>query len=601
MRHRGPDHQAELVAGPFGAVHTRLSIVDLSPSGNQPFTDGRYTLVYNGEIYNHMELRDRVGRDHPALRGTSDTASLFVHLCRFGVAETLRLARGMFAFAFHDALEAKVYLCRDRFGIKPLHWHDSADGLAWASEAKALSPLIRLTPDPVATLYGLVGVADHSATRTSFSKVRQVPPGHFIEYASSSGPVVREYYSLASQVDESYYRELDALGTGGVEDRFIELMSASTKSMLMSDAPMGAFVSGGIDSSILATLARDHHRELRLFTADVVGPHSELEAARLLASHLGRELVVSRFEPQLMIEDWARATWHHELPLVTHTNSLPFARVAATARGAGVKAVLSGEGSDELFLGYPRLLTRRYEWLARLPMTAVKQVYRLVPKLADLVNPPAGNLDSMAQLVRGHEQQRIRSAARPAFDFLPKARADEQYLTVQMFGDHLISLLHRNDRMGMSASIEARFPFLDEAVVRFGLNLPVRHKIGRSWRWHNYKHPFLQDKAIVRRASRRLLPSELALRPKVGFPMMGQKHIKVGAGFFADGFVSDLLCMSREATEFMVTAQSSYFIAKLASVEVFGRLYGMGQSHEEVTSHLQKWASMQIQGRSIAA
>ena len=593
LHHRGPDYCGEYRSPHCGCVHTRLSIVDLSSAGNQPFNDGRYMLAYNGEIYNHLDLRRELEGQGVEFHGSSDTASLFAHLCRFGVESTLRRIKGMFAFAFFDSQANKVYLCRDRFGIKPLFWSATSDGLVWASEVKALSPLMAVEPDPIRTLFGLVGVADHSWDQTTFKNVQQVPPGHFLEYGLRGECQVHEYYSLAGQVDPAYFRELDGLKEDAIVERFVSLLRASTQRMLMSDAPMGAFVSGGIDSSLVSSLASPQHGGFDLFTADVMGPCSEFKDATLLAQHLGRPLHASHFKPEQMISDWASATWHYELPIVTHTNAIPFASVARVARAAGVKAILSGEGSDELFLGYPGLLTKRYDGLLKFPLKALHSLYRLVPKLGNYLVPQENMKTFTGQLVRNFEHQRLREKTRPIFDFLPQAVGDDQFLTIQMFGDHLPSLLHRNDRMGMSASIEARFPFLDEDLVRFGLNLPVKWKIGRTWRFHNYKHPFLQDKAVVRLAARRLLPPRLVQKAKLGFPMLGHKYIRVKSGYFANGYVGSLLGMSHESEDYMIRTQSPYFVAKLVSVEVFGRLFGMGQNSEQVTDHLCEWVTLQ--------
>jgi len=550
-------------------------------------------LAYNGEIYNHLELRPDLEREGVHFRGTSDTATLFACLCHFGVEATLQRVKGMFAFAFFDAQEKRICLCRDRYGIKPLLWVCTAEGLLWASEAKALKPLMPLELDPVKTLYGLFGVTDHSSVLTTFKNVQQVPPGHFLEYRLGEEYKLHEYYSLARQVNPGFYQELNRLKEGEIVERFVSLLEASTRRMLMSDAPMGAFVSGGIDSSLVSSLASPQQTDFKLFTADVVGRFSEFQDATLLAGHLGRELRASHFQPEQMITDWASATWHYELPIVTHTNAIPFASVARVARAAGVKAILSGEGSDELFLGYPRLLTKRYDSLIKLPLQTLYALYNLVPKLRNYVAAEESMKTFTGQLVRNFEHQRLREQTRPVFDFLPKAAGDEQYLTLQMFGDHLPSLLHRNDRMGMSASIEARFPFLDEDLVHFGLNLPAKWKIGRTWRFHNYKHPFLQDKAIVRKAARRLLPPRLIQKVKLGFPMLGHKFVRVKSGYFAGGFVSTLLGLSQAAADYMIRTQSPYFVAKLVSVEVFGRLFGMRQKPDEVTEHLRASVALQ--------
>jgi len=218
----------------------------------------------------------------------------------------------------------------------------------------------------------------------------------------------------------------------------------------------------------------------------------------------------------------------------------------------------------------------------------------LVPRLREVV---FGNSDSindfMGLLAQGFERQRYRSRALEAYNFLPERERNEHYLSIQMFREHLLSLLHRNDRMGMSASIEARFPFLDEEMVKFALNLPIRWKIGRTPRFHDWKHPFLEDKSLVRRAAAQLLPARLARKRKDGFPMFGHKFLKASPGCFRNGYVAELLGMNTETEEFILGSQPPYFIAKLVSLEVFGRLFAGRESVAQVTTHLKRWVTMQ--------
>jgi asparagine synthase (glutamine-hydrolysing) len=183
----------------------------------------------------------------------------------------------------------------------------------------------------------------------------------------------------------------------------------------------------------------------------------------------------------MLLEGWARATWHSEIPIIAHVNSIPFSYVSCLARDHGVKAVLTGEGSDELFLGYPKLLARRWKPWAAMPVNALIALYGVAPKLRSYLFPqPSQKLETFLwRFVRQFEREFIDRDGAGSYSFLPKKKAEEQYLTIQMFRSSLHSLLHRNDRMGMLGSIESRFPFLDEQVVRFAVNLPVRFKIGR--------------------------------------------------------------------------------------------------------------------------
>ncbi|MCU0269903.1 MAG: asparagine synthase (glutamine-hydrolyzing) [Acidimicrobiales bacterium] len=588
LAHRGPDDHGVLVAPGVGLAHTRLSLLDLTEAGHQPWTEANHALVFNGEIYNYRSLRTDLEREGEVFRSTSDTEVLFRSLVRHGVDATLPRLRGMFAFAFVDLEAGTAWLCRDRFGIKPLVFTERNGRVAFASEAKALTAFGPLEPDPIVSLFATTGMPEHSATRTAFHGVRQVAPGTCVEVHAGRVTAETVWFDLLDQIDEATHRRLASARPASVVEEFEALLAGGVEATLVADAPLGVFVSGGIDSSLIAALARDRARkDFALFSANVVGRYSEIDAARLLAGTLRRPLVVADFEPGDLLERWAECTWHYESPLVKHTNAMPFAAIARRTADAGVKAVLTGEGSDELFLGYPPLLFDRYRPLVEAPRRAVERLYGLSPTLAGMVLPERRNASRLfvgQQLVQRFERQRIDSRTEQALAHLPRRERQIAGASLGMVQEHLLSLLHRNDRMGMLAGIESRFPFLDDDLVRFAVNLPARYKIGRSLRPHNLKHPFLVDKAIVREAASVVLPPELAERPKEGFPMYGLRDVRLRHGAFAGGFVADLLELDATSQRYLIDHAPPYETAKLFSVEVFGRLFGLGEPIDKVTA-----------------
>jgi len=580
LQHRGPDNTGVLVQDQCGFAHTRLSLLDLSSAGNQPMVLGDYTLVYNGEIYNFLGLRQTLEAQGIQFSSTSDTEVLLQSLIVNGVENTLKRIGGMFAFSFYDGKTQTLHLCRDRVGIKPLYWKQHDGSLYWASEVKALAKVVPLPLDPIQAYYTLSGNAEWHHETTLFEGLKSLAPGSYLVARAGQEPRICTYYDLIDDFDEAYYRELDALTMEQAAVRLDGLMKASVKSMLISDAPMGTFLSGGIDSSLITALAVQSTRDLSLFTANVLGKHSEFADAQLVSQHVGMPLYDAKFEPADMLKYWAEVTWHYEAPVIRHTNAIPFSRVSRLARAKQVKAVLTGEGSDEMFMGYPKLLTRRYDRLLSLPLSAAKSVYNLFPPVRQYVVPSEDeSIDGfMNLLAQGFERQRFREKSRTAMGFLPEKQFREQYMSVQMMKEGLVSLLHRNDRMGMLSSIEARFPFLDEEVIRFAVNLPVKFKIGRSRHFHNIKHPFLIDKAIVRKICEPLLPEAIVHKRKLGFPMHGHKDIQVAPGYFAGGYAESLLQMNGDIEDYLLRTQNPYFVAKLVSLDVFGRLYRDGRN-----------------------
>jgi asparagine synthase (glutamine-hydrolysing) len=596
LKHRGPDKSGFLAYENFAVSHNRLSLLDFSAAADQPFRNNDYVLAFSGEIYNYREIRDRLRRDYGVeFSTTSDTEVLFNLLIYEGIEAALKQIKGMFAFSFYDKTKDELWLARDRLGIKPLYYFQKDGGFYWSSEIKALVKTFDIKPDPIKTLFSINGIGEKSTEYTLFNGVKPVKPGSYIKVTHNAGePEVFTYYQPIDDFEPEIYKELDRLTTAEVLDRFESLLESSVESMLASDAPLGAFVSGGVDSSLISAIASRKYTDFSLFTADIVGKHSEFKDAQNLARHLGTPLFDFKFEPAMLLADWAEVTYFYENPIVVHTNAIPFSKVAEMTRSRGVKAVLTGEGADELFLGYPRLLSERYKRLAAFPVSAIKSLYKIVPGLAEYLfpNTQPTTMDFLKQLVRSFDETQFAAAGSDKFNFLPEGKRVEQFLTIKMLGEHLTTLLYRNDRMGMMSSIEARFPFLDENMVKFAVNLPVKYKIVNSFRLHNYKHPFLVDKWILRKTAEKYLPKKSAFKKKEGFPMLGYKNLRVKNGFFKNGWVSENLQMSRRAQTVLTETQNPYFIAKLAAIEVFGKIYGGGETLGNVKSHVLKYAEM---------
>lgn len=585
--HRGPDGSAMFVRAGIGLVHTRLSIIDPSPTGAQPWVDERWALVFNGEIYNHRELRRDLETRGVQFKGTSDTEALFHMLRVFGVRTSLERLRGMFAFAFTDLASGATFLCRDRLGIKPLFYLERDGRTIFASEVKAIAAATAVEIDPLVTFFATAGAADHSGRFSPFRDVLQVPPGHYLEVTRGRSKSATAYHRVLDDVDEGLYRELDLMSREEAADLLDQTLQRSVASMLMSDVPMGAFVSGGVDSGLLATLAgRITTTGLSLFTSDVRGEFSEVEGARELARWVHRPLHEVPFEPTDLLEQWAACTFHYEAPIITHSNAIPFSTVAMQANRCGVKPVLTGEGADELFLGYPALLTDRYRPLVTAPMRAVEWPYRKSSRLSGYLfrQIDLETKDTLRNAVTRFEHDQRAREFDEVFGWLPPSKRREQVHTLDMLQEHLISLLQRNDRMGMMAGIESRFPFLGEEVVRIGINLPANKKIEWGARVHDVKHPFLLEKAIVRRVADRHLSSRMTRRKKIGFPMHGLRDVQVRSGAFSGGYLESALGLDDRAQDCMLSTQPPYQVAKLLSVEVFGRLFGLGHGVKEVQS-----------------
>jgi asparagine synthase (glutamine-hydrolysing) len=585
QNHRGPDSQGIYYNHYVGFAHNRLSLLDLTASGNQPFEDENFVLTFNGEIYNYLELKKELPEFN--YTSTADTAVLFHALRHWGVEKTVNKINGMFAFSWYDKTTKDLVLVRDRIGIKPLYYAlDNQSNYWFASEIKAVLAVNDFKPNSIKILYSALASLEKSRYETAWDDIKFVKPGTFITI-SEKGIKETEYYTLSSDINESEFNRLNNLDFKSVIDEFEHLFDLSVKKMAVSDAPMGAFVSGGIDSSLIALHGSKYSPDLKLFTANIIGKYSEFDGAKLLAKTINKELFDYKYEKEMALCNWAKVTWHYETPIIAHFNALPFSNVAKLAREHNVKAVLTGEGADELFLGYPKLLTQRYDTILKSPYTFLNFIYDKVPKLTPYLNKTGGSQDLLGlfeQASYNFNRQITREDSIINYGFLPKNQQLEQYKTKQMMNEHIVSLLHRNDRMGMIHSIESRFPFLDEDIVKFSMNLPNKFKISRINNFYNYKHPFLMDKAIVRKLADRELPKSLTRKKKNGFPSFGLRYMHVKPEFFENGTVSQCLQLDKRQLKYMCGNFANYSIALLASVEIWAKLFIEAETIDEVTN-----------------
>lgn len=593
QNHRGPDYQGKLYFSNAGFAHNRLSLLDLSSAGNQPFENENYVLVFNGEIYNFIQLKQELLA--VTYTSTSDTAVLFRALIEWGVDKTVKKLKGMFAFSWYNKNTQELYLVRDRLGIKPLFYSlDNHHTLWFASEIKAILAVVATQPNPVKVLYSSLGVLERSRKSTAWDNINQVEPGTYIYYNNKNIEEIK-YYSVFDTVNQATYNRLNQSSVNDVLSEFENLFAQSVKSMSISDAPMGAFVSGGIDSSIIAKYAIQNNQNLKLFTANVIGKHSEFEDAKDLAKSLNKPLFDYPYQKEMALRDWARVTWHYEAPIVVHFNAIPFSNVAKLAFDHQVKAVLTGEGSDELFLGYSGLITKRYSKFLNLPYTILDKTYSKIPKLKSFLTNTGGSQDLLGVFRKGAQNftnEIFYDQGKSVYDFVPKNKTDEHLQTAIMLNEHLVSLLWRNDRMGMIHSIESRFPFLDEDIIAFAMNLPTKFKIKKTLKFHNYKHPFLIDKFLVRKLAASKLPPNLVNKVKKGFPVDGLRNIKVDPVFFKNGTLIEILQLTQDQLIYMCNTTPNYLTSILAAVEIWAKLFIEKKSIDEVDLLVQKYCKI---------
>ncbi|MDI2097606.1 asparagine synthase (glutamine-hydrolyzing) [Ruicaihuangia caeni] len=516
LKHRGPDDSDQWQSDGIGFAHTRLSIIDLAGS-HQPMrsADGRWVIAFNGEIFNYRELRRML--DYP-FTTEGDTETILAGVAIHGIRFIDRLV-GQFALALADLQSGRLHLVRDRLGVLPLYFSHTSDALVFGSEVKALLPALPKAPGvDLRSLDAYLAGRSVPAPHTLFEGVSKLPAAHRAEIdADGTMRVIR------------YWQPPQADGAGvwsdhGAVDAVDEAVTEAVRAALVADVPVGAYLSGGIDSSLIVAKAAALRpgQPLHTFAAGFGDPrHDELKWARLVSEHVGSEHHEVPVDAADFERLWPLLTWHRDAPM-SEPADIAVYRLAQAARQK-VSVVLSGEGGDELFAGYPKY--RAAAWMSRLSLLPAG-LRAAVSDVAERRMPQQWSRPRIALRVLGererHQQYRAWFApftTRERAELLagiPSRTLDWPAATGrdpvrEMLLHDLVAwlpdnLLERGDRMSMAASLELRPPLLDHRLVELAFRLPSRVKLHDG-----------TTKWVLKEVARRSLPSEIVDRRKVGF------------------------------------------------------------------------------------
>lgn len=606
IAHRGPDDRGmffDAEAG-IGFAHQRLSILDLSQAGHQPMTDqsGQLTLCYNGEVYNFRDLRADLTRRGVAFRGSSDTEVILELIARDGLDALARL-NGIFALALWDNKSRQLHLVRDGLGVKPLYWTRTSKGIAFASELKALLALPDLARglDPVAAA-AYLSYLYSPGERTMFANVKKLGPGVCLTITRAGPTRQTRFYTLPLPNPVSI-DDVTAI------DCMRGMLNQAVGRQMVADVEVGSFLSGGLDSSAIVAMARNHvpSRSLPCFTIDYAAKKgneqelvSDLPYARTAAQHLGVALHEVRVGPEMA----------YDFPSLVEMLDEPQADPAALnnfyicrlARQMGIKVLLSGAGGDDLLTGYRRhQAAYADDWIGRLPVVLRSAVARVAARLP-LGHPLTRRLRKSLSHLDDSQSMRIlrmfewtapehsaellasvddkvemaRSVRKPMLDAVREdglrsgidraLRLDQRFFLT----DHN---LNYTDKTGMAAGVEIRVPFLDLDMIDWAAKLPQPLKLRAG-----------QTKWVLRKAMKGILPHEIIYRPKTGFgvplrawmrdelrPMIDEllsTSAVESRGLFDAGSVARL----RRATEEGQT-DGSYALLSLATIELWCRRF----------------------------
>ena len=576
LSHRGPDASVVHAEPGLGLGHARLSLVDTHARSNQPFWDetGRYVLVFNGEIYNFRSLRAELEAAGHIFQTTSDTEVLLRMLISVGPEQTLPRLNGMYAFAFYDRSSETLTLARDRFGMKPLFFIENDGEFLFASEIKAFKPWHALHANHASINAYLMKFGGPTKGRTFYQGIESLAPGDMLQVKRGGPSRTHRFFRVSDLIDVDEHERLRGLSATQIADQFDALMQQSVADHAFADAKVGAFCSGGVDSSLIVSMAARQQSDIQLFHANVKGRWSEAEPARALARHLGLELHAIDVEEQDFLTSIPKVMRHYEYPFTYHPNCAPLMMIAQLARDRGVKGLLSGEGSDELFLGYP--------WLGRRQITDVYNTIKRVigngirglPGLGPILNPDqTGNSFFVRDIMNGREIVDDLNDVTAAISQYAHAQKDPKVRwTLDYLNYHLRTLLLRNDTMGMAARIEARFPFLGNDLTRFGVNLPGRHKLKTSPFVFEKAHPFIRDKWVVRAVADRYVPKSLSQRIKIGFWTTVFQRLDISDAFFESSKLGDLMSLSRKQVQNLIGEASDDLKLRMLHLDVWVRI-----------------------------
>lgn len=545
IQHRGPDDKGVWSNEHIFLGHVRLSIQDTSDAGHQPMIspDGRYILIYNGEIYNHPELRDELKNTNHPFKSTSDTETLLVGLIHQGTGFIKRL-NGIFAFAFYDVVLNQLIVARDHLGVKPFYYFQTTDRFGFASELKALLSFnqhFTLAPEKLADYLTFLWCPGEG---TPFNEVKKLLPGHITELQIEDGKIkskTEKYYQIP--FNGIYLKS----GEKELIDQLDEKLNKAVQRQLLSDVPVGYFLSGGLDSTLLVAMARQlTDNPLQCFTIETEvttskeGFTDDLIFAKKAAAYLDVRLEVVKADID-MVRDFDKMIWHLDEPQADPA-PLNVYNIARRAKEMGYKVLIGGTAGDDLFSGYRRHQALQFEkyiqvipaylrhLLAKLRLNNGKPFGRRVNKVLGQIDKPRAQrlanyyswlpTDQVDTLFETSKKKKINQhePVQYLMKLLEDIPLESSWLNKMLYWEMRSFLVDHNlnytDKMGMAAGVEIRVPYLDLDLIDFACQLDPKLKLKGK-----------ETKYILKKVAERYLPKEIIYRPKTGFGAPVRKWI----------------------------------------------------------------------------
>ncbi|HRO44565.1 asparagine synthase (glutamine-hydrolyzing) [Agriterribacter sp.] len=549
VSHRGPDAEGFFIENEIALGHRRLSIIDLSAAANQPFTDysGRYVVVFNGEMYNYREVRGQIN-DYP-FQTSSDTETLLAAYAKWGT-NCLQYFKGMFAFAVWDKQQKELCLVRDRMGVKPLYYFIDEKKIIFASEIRAIlaSGYVQKRVDQKA-LYEYLSYQSVSYPLTMIEGIQQLEAGSYIKIKQGKAETVK-YWNVCDAPKQTAYTN-----AATIQQNIKQLLGQSVQRRLVSDVPVGAFLSGGIDSSIVVGLMSEVAK-VKPSTFNISFSEKEFdesEYAELIARKFNTNHTKIRLSPHSMLDDLEQALTAMDTPSGDGVNSYV---VSKAIKNAGIKVALSGVGGDELFAGYPifsqfQKLHAKSAWWKYSALIRKLGAASLFPgkfsnkkyRLQQLLRTPLPDIEHMYPVLRQMLSPQLAKhlttlpvndgTALQGYLFKYKEQLHQlpvlsQVSVAEYMGYTQHTLLKDTDQMSMSVALEVREPFFDTDLVEYVLGIPDR-----------FKQP-VYPKSLLVESVKPLLPDEIVFRKKQGFVFPWNIWMKNELRSFCTGYITRL-------------------------------------------------------------
>ena len=559
QKHRGPDCQQIWSDDNISLAHTRLSIIDLSESGDQPFTKDNLVIVFNGEIYNYIELQQKLENEqHVEFISSSDT-EVVLEMYRCYKKECLNYLIGMFVFAIYDKTSQETFIARDHFGIKPLFYTRISDGFAFSSELKTITKVPGF--DKSINSKSLVSCLNYlwvSGNETMFNNCYKLPPAHYLTYSKSDGLKIEKYWELDDKI-------INENGEKTIVNDLANIVEASVMRHMVADVPVSTFLSGGLDSSLIAVLAKKKNSQLSAYTIGTSSKDKKVEQmpddekyAKMVASTFHLDHHIIKISPDIL----------SELPNIVATLDEPIGDPSAintylickAAREKGVKVLLSGMGADEIFFGYRRqkatLLAIRYNKFPRFIKNQIAAVVQILPvkignrgfklgrwakRFITIANLPVDEayMRSYSYYDTSELKDLLKNEYAPAVEELKeehKVLFNSKYKgdiinQICNIDTHMFMLglnLTVTDRASMAASVEVRVPFIDKIMISKAMQIPGHLKIKKGI-----------SKYILKRAAEKFLPRNIIYRRKASFAVPIRSWISNDAKHLVDDLLSE--------------------------------------------------------------